>query len=419
MKKGWQNYREELEQRLRTESDPEERAIIERTIKYMRETKMAVVFSESDQKDEKKRLEEFNKEHPQEQIDFQPHYDLLKSNKKLDEDFKDEGNPLRLVFVCNMWMTGFDVPCLSTLYLDHPMEMHTLMQALARPNRVNGPEKTIGQVVDYAGIHEELLEALGVYGQSEEGQERTFDIPLTDKSEFITMLEQALLDLTQFCQQQGINLSERLTKLEQVQGSIARKALFEETANLLVQGEDIKLNFLTLEGLVHRLYQAILPDKNAGQFKQRVYFYREVQKVIFAAMNCDRIDEVFAQASSIVSKSLTIRERELRWSHPDDDTPLGQFNLSELNLDELSAHLRPNTTYLQIERLLSLLSKKLQSMIRVNPRRVDYLERLQELIFKYNEGSANIADYPTEVIAFTREVSEEEQRSSREGLSEK
>jgi type I restriction enzyme R subunit len=418
VQKEWQNYRQELEQRLSTESNPEERARIERAIDYMRETKMAVVFSESDQKDEKKALAEFNRNHPQEQIDFQPHYDLLlKSNKKLDEEFKDENNPLRLVFVCEMWMTGFDVPCLSTLYLDHPMKMHTLMQALARPNRVNGPEKTVGQVVDYVGIYEELLDALPIYGQPEEGQ-AAFEIPLTDKREFIAKLEQALLNLMQFCQQQGIDLSERLDRLEQAQEPVARKALFEETANLLVQSEDIKLNFLVLEGLVYGLYQAILPDKNAGQFKKRVYFYREVQRVIIAAMNCDRIDKVFAQGSSIVSRSLTIRERELRWGHPDDKTPLGQFNLSELNLDELSANLRPGTTYLQIERLLSLLKKKLQSMIHVNPRRVDYLERLQELIFKYNEGSANGADYPAEVIAFTRKLSEEEQRSHREGLSE-
>ncbi|MBO0792963.1 MAG: type I restriction endonuclease subunit R, partial [Ktedonobacteraceae bacterium] len=392
---------------------------IEQNLDYMRETEMAVVFSDADQKGEKKKLEQFNKEHPQEQIDFQPHYDLLKSNKKLDEDFKDERNPLRLVFVCEMWMTGFDVPCLSTLYLDHPMEMHTLMQAIARPNRVNGSEKTVGQVVDYAGVYEELLDALAVYGQSEESQAAPLEMPLTDKREFIDKLEQALLELEQFCQQQGIDVPQQLVRLGQVRGAAARKTLFEETANLLVQREETKLNFLTLEGLVHRLYQAILPDKEATTFKERIYFYREVQKVIFAAMNCGNIDEVLAQASHIVSQSLIVREtEEQRWASPDADTPLGQFNLSDLNLNELASHLQPGTTYLQIERLLSLLNKKLQSMIRVNPKRVDYVERLQELVFKYNESSANIADYPFEIIEFTREVGEEEQRSNREGLSE-
>ncbi len=414
----WQIYRERLERRLAVEENPEEQARIQQSITYMRQTEMAVVFSEADQQNEKRRLAEFNKAHPQEQIDFQPHYDHLKSNNKLDEDFKNEHHPFRLVFVCNMWMTGFDVPCLSTLYLDHPMEMHTLMQALARPNRVNGPEKTVGQIVDYAGIYEELLDALAVYGQSEENPTIQSEVPLTDKSEFIENLEQALRNLTQFCQQQDIDLTGCLSSLEQAQDPSARKAIFEETANLLVQNEDIKLNFLTLEGLVHRLYGAILPDKNAGQFKDRVYFYREVQKVIFAAMNADGIYEIFAQASSIVSESLMVRERELRWGSPDDEAPLGQFKLSELNLDEFTTSLRPETTYLEIERLVNLLKKKLQSMIHVNPRRVDYLERLQELIYKYNEGSANIADYPAEVIAFTRELSEEEQRSGREGLDE-
>src|SRR5207244_8982209 len=86
----------------------------------------------------------------------------------LDTRFKDPNDPFRLVFVCAMWMTGFDVPSCSTIYLDKPMRNHTLMQTIARANRVFR-EKTNGLIVDYAGVFRNLERALAIYGSGAGG----------------------------------------------------------------------------------------------------------------------------------------------------------------------------------------------------------------------------------------------------------
>ncbi len=90
--------------------------------------------------------------------------------ESLDEKFKDPtSDPLRLVFVCAMWITGFDVPTCSTIYLDKPMRSHTLMQTIARANRV-APGKESGLIVDYVGIFRALQDALAIYARPEGGE---------------------------------------------------------------------------------------------------------------------------------------------------------------------------------------------------------------------------------------------------------
>ena len=88
---------------------------------------------------------------------------LNESQPALDEKFKDTDDPLRLVFVCAMWLTGFDAPSCSTVYLDKPMRNHTLMQTIARANRVF-PGKHSGMIVDYANVFASLERALAIYG---------------------------------------------------------------------------------------------------------------------------------------------------------------------------------------------------------------------------------------------------------------
>ena len=90
------------------------------------------------------------------------------NDEALDEKFKDPDDPLRLVFVCAMWLTGFDAPSCSTIYLDKPMRNHTLMQTIARANRVF-PGKHSGLIVDYANVFASLEKALAIYGKGKGG----------------------------------------------------------------------------------------------------------------------------------------------------------------------------------------------------------------------------------------------------------
>src|SRR5205809_5511513 len=111
-------------------------------------------------------------------VEIAPHRKRMVT-QDLDEKFKDPADPFRLVFVCAMWMTGFDVPSCSTIYLDKPMRNHTLMQTIARANRVV-EGKVNGLIVDYVGIFRNLQKALAIYAQP--SRSGSADTPITDKS---------------------------------------------------------------------------------------------------------------------------------------------------------------------------------------------------------------------------------------------
>ena len=124
----------------------------------MEETDMAVIVSQ-----QQNEVEAFQEKG----LDIEPHR-LRMVNEDMETKFKNADDPFRLVFVCAMWMTGFDVPSCSTIYLDKPIRNHTLMQAITRPGRVF-PEKHAGLIVDYVGIFRNLEASLAVYASSADG----------------------------------------------------------------------------------------------------------------------------------------------------------------------------------------------------------------------------------------------------------
>ncbi len=126
---------------------------------------MAVVVSEDG--DEEKKF-------AKQKLDIKPHRERMNRldvhGHDIEYNFKDPADPLQLVFVCAMWLTGFDAPTLSTLYLDKPMKDHTLMQTIARANRVtswkiDGMEKKNGEIIDYYNVFRNMRKALKDYAQ--------------------------------------------------------------------------------------------------------------------------------------------------------------------------------------------------------------------------------------------------------------
>jgi len=122
----------------------------------------------------------------------------------LDAKFKDPDDPFRVVFVCAMWMTGFDVPCCSTIYLDKPMRNHTLMQTIARANRVFR-DKVNGLIVDYIGVFRSLKKALAIYGTGAGGGIEDGDTPVKDKQALVNILKDVITETDAFCTGLGIS----------------------------------------------------------------------------------------------------------------------------------------------------------------------------------------------------------------------
>ena len=158
----------------------------------LKTTDMALIVSPSQNEIEKMKTQG---------LDIVPHRKRM-NDEMLDEKFKDTSDPLRLVFVCAMWLTGFDAPSCSTVYLDKPMRNHTLMQTIARANRVF-PGKHNGMIVDYANVFASLEKALAIYGAGKGGK-----TPVSDKKKLVDDLRNAVDAATAFCATRNVILSD-------------------------------------------------------------------------------------------------------------------------------------------------------------------------------------------------------------------
>jgi type I restriction enzyme, R subunit len=159
-----------------------------------------------------------------------------------------------------MWLTGFDAPSCSTVYLDKPMRNHTLMQTIARANRVY-PGKHSGLIVDYANVFVSLEKALAFYAKG-----RGSELPIRDKQKLVEMLRRAIAETDAFCGSQGINLVD----IENLPaGRLDRLTKIVDAVEHLISPEELRRDFLVHERLVRTLFQAVKPDPFVLQFASR------------------------------------------------------------------------------------------------------------------------------------------------------
>ncbi|MBR5839451.1 MAG: type I restriction endonuclease subunit R, partial [Victivallales bacterium] len=229
----WQAEIKELEGRKKHATQQEAQEI-DRKLKWLRETEMAVVISQ-----DQNEIQTFKKWG----LDILSHRKKMEK-RKLDKEFKDAANPLRVVFVCAMWLTGFDVKCLSCLYLDKPLKAHTLMQTIARANRVS-EGKSNGLIIDYIGIVKALRKALADYTMNRDGQGG--NDPTIDKEKLIEKILDTISKAKIFLHERGFELqkligAEYFTKVEALQdaadavcGSLEDKKTFTTYASELIR----------------------------------------------------------------------------------------------------------------------------------------------------------------------------------------
>ena len=162
------------------------------------------------------------------------------NTQDLETRFKDEDDPFRFVIVCAMWITGFDVPTLSTLYLDKPLKSHTLMQAIARANRIS-EGKNNGLIVDYIETYTALLDALAIYGSGgdEGGGGEKPEPPVKPKEELIKQLEEALEATETFLQDEvSFDLQELI-----IADGLHKLAAIEKGVNAVYTNDEPNGNF--------------------------------------------------------------------------------------------------------------------------------------------------------------------------------
>lgn len=393
VKAQWTKHEAELKKSLGAATPEEQDATLD-TLNWMKTTDMAVVLSQAQNE-----VADFKAKG----LDITPHRQRM-VKEDLETKFKDPDDPFRLVFVCAMWMTGFDVPSCSTIYLDKPLRNHTLMQTIARANRVFG-EKVNGLIVDYVGVFRDLQKALAIYagGGAGGGGGPT---PVEKKAELIAMLKKAIAETVDFCKQRGVDVDAILqTKaLERV------KALQDAREAILVS-DDSKRQFLALAGRTTVVYRAILPDTAASQFAPHCALFMTLADMIRALLPPVDISGVMQQIEGVLDKSIGTSGYTIK----EDAKPL---DLSRIDFDALRKFFKKAHKRAEIERLRAAITAKLQAMLAQNRTRMDFLEKFQALIDEYNAGSANVEAIFEELLKFAKKLNEEEQRHVREQMTE-
>ncbi|AKU14278.1 HsdR family type I site-specific deoxyribonuclease [Azoarcus sp. CIB] len=342
-------------------------------------------------------------------LDIEPHRKRMNLSSStgqpgLDEKFKDTDDPLRLVFVCAMWLTGFDAPSCSTVYLDKPMRNHTLMQTIARANRVF-PGKHSGVIVDYANVFASLEKALAIYGAGKDGQ-----TPVKDKQQLVDELRKAVVAATAFCAAHCVMLGEiEATAV----GSMERLSRIEDGMNALISPDRLRRDLFAHERLVSTLYRAVTPDPSALEFASRVACLTTLAETIRARLNPNPpdISQVMGRINGLLDESIT--------GHEIRDQGPPALDLSKINFEALAQRFKESKhKNTDLEVLKAAIRAQLERMIRLNRTRADFAEKFEALIETYNAGSATIEALYNELLALSNSLNDEQQRHVRENMSE-
>jgi type I restriction enzyme R subunit len=344
-------------------------------------------------------------------LEIAPHRKRM-NDEALDDKFKDPDDPLRIVFVCAMWLTGFDAPSCSTIYLDKPMRNHTLMQTVARANRVF-PGKHSGLIVDYANVFASLEKALAIYGKGTGGE-----TPVRDKAELVEDLRQALAAALAFCLQHDVDVA---AIADLAGGNLDRLTALADAVERLIAPEPVRKEFLAHEQLVQALCQAVKPDPIAAEFAARVACLAVVAAEIRQRVSpgAPDISGIMSQINSLLDASIEAEGFRIPVVREGSGGRSGLIDISAIDFEALARRFeKARRKNVEIERLKVAVRATLEQMVQANPTRVDYLAKFEALIEAYNSGSRNIDDLFRELLALTRALSEEQQRHVREQLTE-
>jgi type I restriction enzyme, R subunit len=400
VRKYWKQKIERLTKQINKLEGPE-RQDVEKKISYMQETDMAVVVSSSQNE-----VTELKKKG----VDIVPHRQRM-VKEDLDTKFKDPDDLFRLVFVCAMWMTGFDVPSCSAIYLDKPMRNHTLMQTIARANRVF-KDKVNGLIVDYVGVFRNLQRALAIYGLGSGGGVKPGEEPVKEKAELVAMLKTAIAQTFQYLKETGVKVEPIIAAK-----GFERVKLLDEAVDAVLVNDTTKKRFINLSNTVNRIYKAILPDPEANEFVPVCALFRAIQWKIDALQPEADVSKIMEEVEDLLDENITAKGYVIR----EPVVPYGKkkvVDLSEIDFKALKKEFAKERRRMEIEKLRGAINSALEKMVRLNKTRVDYLEKFQQMIDEYNQGAANLEEFFERLLRFVNELREEEKRGVSEGLSE-
>ncbi len=401
----WAEEKKALVKERNAAKTKEERDELTARLDYMNRVEMAVVISE-----EADEVDKFAAQG----LDVVPHRkkmnEITLEGKDIEDRFKDKNDSLCLVFVCAMWLTGFDVPSLSTLYLDKPMKGHTLMQAIARANRVF-PGKPCGVVVDYVNVFKYMQQALSDYASNDD--ENT-DYPAKDIELLICNIDECVVECDMFLQQLGISLD----KIIGEEDTLEKLDLLRKAYDRILEKDDWKDRFKVMSNLLRNLYEASKPEIFERGWSNDKFSPLDYLNGLF----CNRIDDeklqrAKARMSYTLDDSVTAKVAENQVEYGIHQSKV--IDLSKLDIEGIRKEIK-TTPYksLEIENLREFIEKALEQLINKNCTRVAFSQRYRNIIDRYNAGGSDNEDYYEKLLQLIADLKKEQGRSTEMDLKE-
>lgn len=382
-----------------------ERDQISAMIDYMNKMEMAVIVSE--EADE-------NQKFAAQGLDISSHRakmnEITPEGKDIEDRFKDPNDPLQLVFVCAMWLTGFDVKSLSSVYLDKPMKGHTLMQAIARANRVF-PTKTCGIIVDYVNVFKYMKKALSDYASGDDDTE----FPAKDIDQLIVNIDSCIDETDAFLKEMGINLDKIIAEASTFDKLDELRAAY----NKIIATDDAKDRFKVLANTTINLYEAAKPEIFEQSWTNEKFSpISYLHGLFYNYIDDEKINRARLRMAQVLDTSISSNV------NVDADSEYvihgsKVIDLSKIDVDELRLEIK-KTPYkaIEIDDLKKYLEEAIQKMINKNCTRVKFSERFKGIVDRYNAGGSENEDYYEQLIKLLEEMQAEQKRADTEGLSE-
>jgi len=381
----------------------------QKKLAWLQESETCVVFS--GEQNEIKRFRNWG-------LDVIPHRAKI-VERDLSEEFKTREHPFRLAIVCAMWLTGFDVPHLSTLYIDKPMKGHSLMQAIARANR-KAPGKNNGHIVDYNGMLKSLRAALAKYGDGlgPGGSDGGETPPTASLDELEQEFAGAIVDCEAHLQDCGFDLQKLTDAVGFVKIALLSKSSEDSAVNAVCQTDETRARFEVLASEVFKKRKALVSEpERIRPYRKRADALDAIFKKLADNKEAADISEVMMALHGIVGQAIT---------HADATRMPGAqsgkvYDISHIDFDRLKSEFaqdpNKNTT---VQSLKDAVDKKLASMLAQNPLRIDFYQRYLSIIADYNRETDRVTIEETfdELVKLVGELGEEEQRALREDLNE-
>ena len=406
----WDIEKQKFTKQRNSATTKQERDQLKRILTYMNNVEMAVIISEENDETTKFAKQGLKiSEHRAKMKEITP------DGRDIEDRFKSPDDPLQLVFVCAMWLTGFDVKNLSTLYLDKPMKGHTLMQAIARANRVY-PGKPAGIIVDYVNVFKYMKKALTEYATGNDGTE----FPAKDIDQLIGYIDGTIHEADSFL----LSLDVSLEKIIADSNTLDKLDALRRAYDAIISKDDAKEKFKVILNTLTNLYEASKPEifeRNwtNDKFAPLVYlhglFYHTIddEKVARARQKMNQI----LDGSVIASQDFVnyVREKEAQYMIKGTKA----IDLSKVDIEQLRQEIKlAEYRAIEINDMKEFIENALEQMINRNCTRTKFSERFKRIIDSYNAGGTENEDYYDQLVKLLEELRQEDNRANMEGLTE-